>query len=182
MEWLLLITNIFFIPIQAQNVSLCIIENTVNISEDTLCFKFKIKNNNSKTLVFYNLDVAENGCILFTDSVLQKRQPGLLVNVFNENDELPSVVRARTGRIDLSECAINEYHILKPHESKEYDVVLDLWPINLKKGTYKLQLKYYSNDFYNNSIKEAKKTNPELKYSVMFKGILRSNIVSLIVD
>jgi hypothetical protein len=182
MKWIILIANILFIQMHTQNVSLYILEKNINISKDTLYLKFKIKNNSSETLVFYNLDVAENGSALFSDSVLQKRQPGLLVDVLNENNELPSVIRARTGPIDLSQCTINEYHILKPNESKEYNVVLDLWPINLKKGIYKLQLRYYSNNFYYENYIEAKKTDTNLKYSVMYKGILRSNIVPLIVD
>ena len=44
MKWILLITSLFFIQIRAQNISLHIIENAVNISNDSLYFKFKIEN------------------------------------------------------------------------------------------------------------------------------------------
>jgi hypothetical protein len=184
MKWIILITNMIFIQIHTQNVSLYILENSINLKDDTLYFRFRIQNNDKNSLVFYNLNLAENGCIIFTDSILQKRQPGLLVDMLNEKNELPSVIRARMGHIDFSkyDSAFNKYHFIRPNETLEYNIALDIWPSNLKKGEYKLQLKYYSNNFYHKNFIEAKKTDPKLKNSIMFKGILRSNIVSITVD
>ena len=49
MKWIFLITGMLFIQLQAQNVSLNIIENTVKVNNDTLSFKFIVKNNETTT-------------------------------------------------------------------------------------------------------------------------------------
>ncbi len=184
MKWIILTLNINMVLIQtcAQNVNLYVIQNSIHIKKDTIYLSFKIQNTETETLVFYNLNVPENGCTHLTDSLLQKRQPSLLVDILNENNELPCIIKARSGRKDHSQYAINEYHILKPNECKEYQIALDLWPINLKKGCYKLQLKYYSNNYYYSSFIQAKKTDPNLNGSSMFKGIVMSNFVPITID
>ena len=45
MKWIFLITSMLFIQLQAQNVSLNIIENTVLVNNDTISFKYIVKNN-----------------------------------------------------------------------------------------------------------------------------------------
>lgn len=195
MKWIALaFISVFFYQVQAQSVCLQLLENSVEIKDDTLYFKFKIQNNGTETLVFYNLNSPANGESFFTDSKLKKGMPCLLVDVMNANNELPSKIRARTApfmgpsmledsidrplRIDSMDCSLTDkYHIIKPNETKEYDVALDIWPIYLQKGIHKIQLRYYSNNFYNKSFRKAQKTDTNLKNSIMFKGILRSNII-----
>lgn len=184
MKWITFTFSFIMVLIQScgQNVSLNVLQNSIQTKMDTLFFTFKIQNNSTDTLVFYNLNVPEYGCKIMTDSLLQKRQPGLLVDILNENNELPSVIKARTGRTDFSQYSVNEYQILKPKEYKEYHIALDLWPINLKKGYYKLQIRYYSNNYYWKSFIQAKKIDPKLNSSMLFKGLLKSNFVSVMLD
>jgi len=195
MKWIALaFLSIFFYEVQAQSVCLQLFENSVEIKADTLYFKFKIQNNGTETLVFYNLNSPANGMSFFTDSKLKKGMPCLLVDVMNANNELPSKMRVTTApfrgpsmlkdsidrplKIDSMDCSLTDkYHIIKPNETKEYDIALDIWPIYLQKGIHKIQLRYYSNNFFNKSFRKAQKTDINLKNSMMFKGILRSNII-----
>lgn len=191
MKWIVLaFVSIFFCEVQAQSVCLHLLEKSIEVKDDTLYFKFKIQNNGTETLVFYNLNSPENGMSFFTDSKLKKGIPGLLVDVMNANNELPSKMRTQTMPfggpemlLDSMEWSlIDKYHIIKPNETKEYDVALDIWPIYLQKGIHKIQLRYYSNNYYNKSFRKAQKTDIYLKNSNMFKGILRSNIIMYTVN
>lgn len=191
MKWIVLaFVSIFFCEVQAQSVCLHLLEKSIEVKDDTLYFKFKIQNNGTETLVFYNLNSPENGMSFFTDSKLKKGIPGLLVDVMNANNELPSKMRTQTMPfggpemlLDSMEWSlIDKYHIIKPNETKEYDVALDIWPIYLQKGIHKIQLRYYSNNYYNKSFRKAQKTDIYLKNSIMFKGILRSNIIMYTVN
>lgn len=191
MKWIVLaFVSIFFCEVQAQSVCLHLLEKSIEVKDDTLYFKFKIQNNGTETLVFYNLNSPENGMSFFTDSKLKKGIPGLLVDVMNANNELPSKMRTQTMPfggpemlLDSMEWSlIDKYHIIKPNETKEYDVALDIWPIYLQKGIHKIQLRYYSNNYYNKSFRKAQKTDFYLKNSIMFKGILRSNIIMYTVN
>lgn len=191
MKWIVLaFVSIFFCEVQAQSVCLHLLEKSIEVKDDTLYFKFKIQNNGTETLVFYNLNSPENGMSFFTDSKLKKGIPGLLVDVMNANNELPSIMRTQTMPfggpemlLDSMEWSlIDKYHIIKPNETKEYDVALDIWPIYLQKGIHKIQLRYYSNNYYNKSFRKAQKTDIYLKNSIMFKGILRSNIIMYTVN
>src|SRR5665647_340718 len=98
MKWIALaFLSIFFYEVQAQSVCLQLFENSVEIKADTLYFKFKIQNNGTETLVFYNLNSPANGTSFFTDSKLKKGMPCLLVDVMNANNELPSKMRVTTA-------------------------------------------------------------------------------------
>lgn len=195
MKWIALaFVSIFFYQVQAQSVCLQLLEKNIEVKDDTLYFKFKIQNNGTESLVFYNLNNPDNGTSFLTDSALKTGIPGLLVDVMNANNELPSKIRATTDpfmgpsilkdsidrplKIDSMDCSLTDkYHIIKPNETKEYEVALDIWPIYLQKGIHKIQLRYYSNNYYNKSFRKAQKTDINLKNSIMFKGILRSNII-----
>ena len=196
MKWIALaFVSLFFYQVQAQSVCLQLLENSLEIKNDTLYFKFKIQNNGTESLVFYNLNSPENGDSFLTDSKLNKGIPGLLVDVMNTNNELPSKIRARTApytapliledsidrplKIDSMDCSLTDkYHIIKPNETKEYDIALDIWPIYWQKGIHKIQLRYYSNNYYNKSFRKAQKTDVNLKNSILFKGILRTNMIT----
>lgn len=184
MNWIVLFTNMVLIQVQAQNVSLLFIEKSIQIKNDTLYFNVRVQNNSADILVFYNLNYVGNGNVNLTDSKLKKAMPSLLVDIFDENNELPSIIRARTGPKDFSKylSVIGKNHIIKPSESVVYNIALDLWPINLKKGTYKMQLRYFSNCYFNKSFKKSIKTDPGLNHSILFKGILRSNICLVSVE
>lgn len=185
MKWIVLaFVSILFYEVQAQSVCLHLLENSIKMKNDTLFFKFKIQNNGTETLVFYNLNYTENGTSFFIDSALKKGIPGLLVDVMNANNELPSIIRTRTMPLELLKnlSLRDKYHIIKPNTTKEYDVALDIWPIYLQKGVHKIQLRYYSNNCYVNYFKKAKKTDINLKNSIMFKGIIRSNIITYTVN
>ncbi len=180
MKWIFLITGMLFIQLQAQNVSLNIIENTVKVNNDTISFKFIVKNNDTTTLVFYNLDDAELGAsFLDTDTLSKTRIPGLFVNIMNKMNKLPSKMSGKLGGEIIINDKYNQSHIIKPYESKEYNVVIDYTPIYLKKRTYKLQLKYYSNDYYKKDFEKMKNLDAEMKNYILYKGIIKSNIVSI---
>lgn len=187
MKWIALaFVSIFFYEVQAQKVCLLLLENSIKMKDDTLYFKFKIQNNSVDTIVFYNLNYLDNGFTIFNDPLLKTKKiiPRLLVDIFNENNQLPRAIRTRTGPKDFLEFSsiIDKYYIFKPNETREYDVALDVWPISLQKGEHKIQLRFFSNSYYDKSFRKAQKTDISLRNSVLFKGILRSNMITYTVN
>ncbi|HEY5507821.1 MAG TPA: hypothetical protein VIK29_04050 [Paludibacter sp.] len=127
--------SIFFCEVQAQSVCLQLLEKNIEVKDETLYFKFKIQNNGTESLVFYNLNSPDNGTSFCTDSKLKKWRPCLLVDVMNANNELPSKIRVTTApfmgpsmlkdsidrslKIDSMDCSFTDkYHIIKPNETK----------------------------------------------------------------
>lgn len=171
------------IQVQAQNVSLSIVDNSISIKDDSLYFKVRIQNNSNSKLVFYNLYYP---CIniMPDDSLVNKTLPCLLVDILDKKNAFPKKYEQSIGGEiddflnDFERLGIDKYNILKPNEIKEYNVTLDIWPIDLRRGRYKLQLKYFSNDYYKEDFEAKNKKDPDLKNSIMFNGILKSNIYS----
>ncbi|NOU45788.1 MAG: hypothetical protein HOO86_01855 [Bacteroidales bacterium] len=187
MNWFFLILNLLYIQYiqsQDQELSLMIKANDIHVKNDTLYLKYDLYNKSKDKLVFYNINCAEFASERLTDSLLKIRTPLILINVYNDTKQLPDKIRSRTGPKDFSKylTIINQYTIVGANEKMEFDIAVDVWPINLKKGKYKIQLKYYSNNYYDRSFNEANKTDNRIKNSLMFKGILKSNICTFIYD
>ena len=97
----------------------------------------------------------------------------------NKFNKLPRKMSSKMGGEILLDVQYDKFYIFKPYESKEYNVVIDYSPIYLKKRTYKLQLKYYSNDYYKKDFEKMKNLDAEMKNYILYKGIIKSNIVSI---
>ncbi|MDD4922206.1 MAG: hypothetical protein PHS30_06985 [Bacteroidales bacterium] len=191
MKWIALaFVSLFSCNVQAQNLCLHLLESSIELRADTLYFKFRIQNNGTETWALHNLHCADFGWIYLTDKRLREWRPSLLVDVMDANNVLPSKIRSRTlpfrgpGEIDstdYSSCFDGKFCILRPNEVKEYNATLCIWPINIQKGIHKIQLRYFSNNYYKKTFRKAKKTDINLANSMMYKGILRSNIITYVV-
>jgi len=175
-RWLIVIICIGCVRTNAQKVSLRLIGNSIKVSNDTLCFKLKLYNRDSIPLAFYNLYTNPDFNMKWLADV-NRIMPGLLVSVYDKSGKLPKKIRAQTGSIDTTwSRGLDAYNVIRPNESIDIDCVECLWPINLKKGRYKLQIKYLSNkSYYKEDFLKEKKVKPNLINCKMFIGVLKSN-------
>jgi len=163
----------------SQNVSLVIVENSIKVCNDSLYFKLRLHNLDSVPFAFYNLYLSPgfNFITGFEEVNKDSIMPSLLVNVYDKTGKLPKKLRVHTGPIDTTgSWAWETYNIIKPNESLDIDCKLYLWHINLKKGRYKLQIQYLSNEiYYKEDFLNEKQRKPTLINCRMFEGILKSN-------
>lgn len=184
MKWITFIACLFFLQANAQQLHLFIVENSVKVKDDSVYFKYKFQNNSNSTLVLYNtrhgwLDAAGIEKInLQADSYKITPLPCVLIDIYNHNNELPKLYFPSTGHNSRQPVYdIGKYIVFKSNESKEYKFTQALWPSRFNKGEYKLQLVYFSNKYYKYQFLNAKKKDNRLKKSVMFMGVVKSNIV-----
>ena len=176
---LLLLICLFLGKVQAQNVCFSIFEESIKTKNDTLYLRFKVHNRTANKLAFYNINYADFDGPWATNNFLKKDVlPRLLFSVLDKENKYSKYLRSRTGPYDIStfKAIINKYIILKPNESVEYNIKLCLWPINLKRGRYKVQLKYFLNNYYQKDFNKAKKKDRKLDNCVLFKGVVKSNV------
>lgn len=185
MRWILIFASLFFCQLHAQNVTLSLVENSIKLNNDSLYFKYKIHNNSSSTLTFYNVRLFNIEISMPSQfRNIKKKLPGLLVKIIDKNNKLPNKITLSTARLSHYEKSIdkssyNKYVILKPNESIGYDYLLYIGNIgSMVEGKYKLQLEYFSNNYYKYKFQKAKQRDKRLKNSVMFSDTINSNICS----
>jgi hypothetical protein len=156
---------------------------------DTLFVKYRVRNLTPKKLVVYNIQYCDY-------SFSKKRK---------SSDSLPSVkvLILKNGKMPLKlngyhrfRCIFPifdsnkilrdmifsheaEYEILEPNQGKEYSIRLDLYYSGLYSGKYKMQLIFYSSDYYRNDFEKIKLKNDSLKQYQYFLGTpVYSNILT----
>jgi hypothetical protein len=179
-RWLIIFMCIGSAKMSAQKVSLRLVGNSIKVSNDTLYFKLKLYNRDSVPFAFYNLYTTpgiDSDTKRFDNENIVSIIPWLLVSVYDKSGKLPKKIRAQTGSIDTTwSRGLDAYNVIRPNESIDIDCVECLWPINLKKGRYKLQIKYLSNkSYYKEDFLKEKKVKPNLINCKMFIGVLKSN-------
>lgn len=161
-------------------VELSLLSETISLSNDTIEFKYRITNNSSKDLVFFNSEVLDFDGLWVDQHFLQDGRPRVLFRIVDRNNEMSRYLRSKTDhttRLDLEPDYT--YIVLKHNESIIHTAKESLWPINLQKGSYTLQLVYFSNNYYEDTFSKMKERNPKLKNAVLYKGYLKSNIYSI---
>jgi len=185
MKWLTIAVCLMFSQLQAQNLKLSLVENSVSVIKDSLHFKYKFQNTSNLTLTIYNahfgnidmfgIDTINN---FKNNSLKITPLPRLLIDIYNSKNELPKLTFLPTNhKISDNIYNADKYIILKPNESREYKFSQSISQRGLLKGEYKLQLVYFSNSYYKYKFLNAKKKDNRLKNSILFTGVIKSNMV-----
>jgi hypothetical protein len=166
-------------------VELSIMPETMSLSNDTLQFKYRITNNTAKDLVFYNSRLLSFDNPVLNLQRLKNGISGVLITIVDQNNKMSKYFRARTdpwNQLNFKPDRYDKYDIydtyivLKHNESIIHTAKESLWPINLQKGSYKLQITYFSYNYYEAAYSKIKEKNSKLKNTILFKGSLKSNI------
>lgn len=185
MKWLTIAVCLMFSQLQAQDLKLSLVENSVSVIKDSLHFKYKFQNTSNLTLTIYN---GKFGNIdMFGIDTINKLEneglkitplPRLLIDIYNSKNKLPKLTFLPTSH-KLSQNIYNmgKYIILKPKESREFSFSQSISQRGLIKGEYKLQLVYFSNSYYKYKFLNAKKKDNRLKNSILFTGVIKSNTI-----
>ena len=181
MKWILLIFLMIPVLSPAQRVSISILKESVEIKNDSIYFNYQLINRRKQAIAFYNASIAEIGYAAISDSLCKTREPSLLIDIFNQDRTLPYSIRMRVGQ-KLPEDSLYfrgccPYQVVGTGDSLKIHIATDLWPRKLSKGIYYLQLRYYSNSFFDKQFNQEKLTKSNLKDCSVFKGIIRSNVI-----
>lgn len=183
MKWLLLLACMLVLEVKGQKVSLTIEQKSIRLENDTLKFKIRVHNFDSVAYAFYNLgSTSIDGSDM--DTLLNIAMPRLMVRFFDRHNRLPDKIRARLKGFRAEENFAEDvelgdpYELVRPGKVRVFDVAIWLWPIYPKSGIYKLQVRYFSNDWYDEEYANEKKGKTSLRGSKVFKGVLMSNICS----
>lgn len=183
MRWLCVLASMTFFHSNAQNICLHIMENSIKMENDSLKFKMTLSNDYSDSYVMYNLNYPsiDHNSI---NAILDRAMPRLLIGIIDENNELPKKISASTAPIDYNSMSliINKYQIVNANCIDSINVVVSLKSIELTKGFYRLQVRYFSNNYYKKELLKARKIDSRLKNSKLFKGVLKSNICSFAIE
>jgi len=186
----------------SQNVEITLYQNSIKLCNDTLYFKYQIENKSDSILVLYNLEsVSVKLKAEYTDSqdFYEGAWPGFKVIITDSNDEYPTTVMSIDG-FRPPETSIPpsppsppiKYTVLQPHQNTIYDNILiirneellndSLFEVEkgihsfLQKGIHKFQLEYFSGPAFRKRFNKDKQRDNSLKNSVMFEGIIKSNV------
>lgn len=182
MKWILLLACMLVLEVKGQKVSLTIEQKSIRLENDTLKFKIRVHNFDTVAYVFYNLDGTSIE-IPGMDTLLNIALPRLLVRIYDRHNRLPDKIRATLkgfrAEVVAEEVEYGDlYKLVRSGKVRVFDVAIGLWPIYPKRGIYKLQVRYFSNDYYDEEYANEKKGKASLRGSKMFKGVLMSNICS----
>jgi hypothetical protein len=180
---LALITFLIANQTSSQELHLQLILSDISVKKDTLTFNYRFTNAGDKTLILFNTrltDVDVSGY----EKILSERYPDnivpiprILVEIYDENNELPPRFFNTGPTEDIDDLGIGKYISLRSNMNRLYEKKIPLKRLHLKNGEYRLQLVYFSNNYYKRQYYNLKKNKAGSKDSILFQGIVKSNIV-----
>jgi len=174
--------------------------------DDTLYFKYRIDNKSDNVFVLYKVDFAgvkDDDEYLNSKNFYDYAYPRLWATIINSNNEyaiggMRVVMRcyfppdSSPSRPSLPPI---KYLVLQPYQSVEYDNSLILHSMKLyddslfiskmkenvfytfvSDGIQNFQLEYFSGPAFRKKFRRDKQRDSRLKNSIMFEGIIKSNV------
>jgi len=167
-----------FLQSQSNKINISIVENSVQSRNDSLYFQISIKNSMLNEVAFYNLNNIDFDGPWVDELFIKNACPRVMLSVLDNSNKYSKYFRSNTGNFKSFCPIVKTCTILKPNTLIKYNLKISLWPINLKSGKYKIQLRYFNNEYYKKEFAIIKKNNPNLKKCIFFKGIIKSNTSS----
>lgn len=184
MKLIAIVVCLMFSQLQAQVLHLSLLDKSVIVKNDSLHFKYRFQNTSDLTLVLYNAKFGDFDMFGIDNIISANRKigitplPRLLIDIYNRENKLPKLIfQTLNHEISINIYNAGKYILLKPNESLEYDFTISLFHHGLITGEYKLQLVYFSNSYYESYFLNAKKKYNNLKNTLMFKDVVKSNKV-----
>jgi hypothetical protein len=185
---IILSIGLLSLQLSAQNIELTILPQSIRVQDNLLYFIYRIQNNSDSIFVLYNVrgfDYATH------EEQYYEYAPRLSAFIYDNNDELkqrkwirmlryqkPGSPVVRTYEDSITDISFGKYIILNSGKAVEYDGRLRIENFELEKGIYKFQLRYFSSNHYRQIYIKAKKKDALLKNSLLFEGVIRSNVCS----
>ena len=156
---------------------------------DTLFVKYRVRNLTPKKLIVYNLqhcDYSFNKKRKSSDTIpiikFHIFKNGLIpikINELHRERYTPPYINNDDFFRNRIKSYEDEYEILEPNQEKEYHIRLDLYYSGLRSGRYKMQLIFYSSDYYRSEFEKIKLKNDSLKQYEYYLGApVYSNILT----
>ena len=156
---------------------------------DTLFVKYRVRNLTPKKLIVYNLqhcDYSFSKKKKSSDSIpiikFHIFKNGLIpikINELHRKRYTPPYINNDDFFRNRIKSYQDEYETLEPNQEKEYHIRLDLYYSGLRSGRYKMQLIFYSSDYYRSEFEKIKLKNDSLKQYEYYLGVpVYSNILT----